>query len=145
MTGSLFALIVLSPVFACVALLVKLTSEGPVLFRQKRVGQFGESFTFLKFRSMKVNNDASAHQEYVKKLISGSAQKHEAGGGTTVFKMANDPRITRVGRFIRKTSLDELPQFFNALRGDMSLVGPRPPVPYEYECYDIWHRKRVFR
>ena len=143
-TGSLFAIALLSPVFAVVALIVKFTSEGPILFRQKRVGQFGESFTFLKFRSMYMNNDASAHKEYVKKLISGSTEKHESGGGAKVFKIANDPRITPIGRFIRKTSLDELPQFFNVLRGDMSLVGPRPPVPYEYECYDIWHRKRVF-
>ncbi len=142
--GSLFAIILLSPVFGVVALLVKLTSDGPMLFRQTRVGQFGESFTFLKFRSMYINNDASAHKEYVKKLISGAAEKQEAGSGSKVFKIANDPRITPVGRFIRKTSLDELPQFFNVLRGDMSLVGPRPPVPYEYECYDIWHRKRVF-
>jgi exopolysaccharide biosynthesis polyprenyl glycosylphosphotransferase len=142
--GSLFAIIMLSPVFAVVALLVKLTSDGPMLFRQNRIGQFGEAFTFLKFRSMYINNDASAHKEYVKKMISGSAEKQEAGSGTKVFKIANDPRITPVGRFIRKTSLDELPQFFNVLRGDMSLVGPRPPVPYEYECYDIWHRKRVF-
>ena len=142
--GSLFALILLSPVFAIVALAVKLTSEGPVLFRQNRVGQFGEPFMFLKFRSMKVNNDASAHQEYVKKLISGSTEKQQSAAGNKVFKITNDPRITPIGRFIRKTSLDELPQFFNVLRGDMSLVGPRPPVPYEYECYDIWHRKRVF-
>jgi exopolysaccharide biosynthesis polyprenyl glycosylphosphotransferase len=142
--GSLFAIAVLSPVFAVVALIVKYTSEGPVLFRQKRVGQFGEAFTFLKFRSMYMNNDASAHKEYVKKLISGAAEKQESGSGAKVFKIANDPRITPIGRFIRKTSLDELPQFFNVLRGDMSLVGPRPPVPYEYECYDIWHRKRVF-
>jgi len=142
--GSLFAIAVLSPVFACVALIVKFTSEGPVLFRQKRVGQFGEAFTFLKFRSMYMNNDASAHKDYVKKLISGSAEKQSTDGGAKVFKIANDPRITPIGRFIRKTSLDELPQFFNVLRGDMSLVGPRPPVPYEYECYDIWHRKRVF-
>lgn len=142
--GAMFAIALLSPVFAVVALIVKLTSEGPVLFRQKRIGQFGEAFTFLKFRSMKVNNDASAHQEYVKKLIAGGAEKQESGSGAKVFKIANDPRITPIGRFIRKTSLDELPQFFNVLRGDMSLVGPRPPVPYEYECYDIWHRKRVF-
>jgi lipopolysaccharide/colanic/teichoic acid biosynthesis glycosyltransferase len=142
--GSLFAILMLAPVFAVVALIVRLTSEGPILFRQKRVGRFGESFTFLKFRSMYMNNDASAHQEYVKNLISGKAEKQDTPGNVKVFKITNDPRITPIGRFIRKTSLDELPQFFNVLRGDMSLVGPRPPVPYEYECYDIWHRKRVF-
>jgi exopolysaccharide biosynthesis polyprenyl glycosylphosphotransferase len=141
--GSLFAILLLSPVFAVVALIVRLTSEGPILFRQKRVGQYGETFTFLKFRSMYMNNDASAHKEYVKNLISGKAEKQGAEAGK-IFKITNDPRITPIGRFIRKTSLDELPQFFNVLRGDMSLVGPRPPVPYEYECYDVWHRKRVF-
>jgi exopolysaccharide biosynthesis polyprenyl glycosylphosphotransferase len=141
--GSLFAILLFSPVFAVVALIIKLTSEGPILYKQNRVGQFGEAFLFLKFRSMYANNDSSAHKEYVKSLISGSADKH-ASGNKVVFKIANDPRITPIGRFIRKTSLDELPQFFNVLRGEMSLVGPRPPVPYEYECYDIWHRKRVF-
>lgn len=143
--GSLAAITVFSPIFLAVALAVKLTSKGPILFRQDRVGQFGKTFTFLKFRSMKVNNDPKIHQEYVKKLIAGSGDLKQADGKEGSFKLVNDPRITSIGRFIRRTSLDELPQFFNVLVGNMSLVGPRPPVPYEYEAYDIWHRRRMLQ
>ncbi|MGB8760935.1 MAG: sugar transferase, partial [Candidatus Sulfotelmatobacter sp.] len=107
-------------------------------------GQDGGSFVFLKFRSMFVNNDSSVHKEYVQKLIAGKADKHLSdGNGQGVYKLTNDSRITRVGAFLRKTSLDELPQFINVLKGEMSLVGPRPPVPYEVEAYDIWHRRRL--
>ena len=142
--GSIGLVIVLSPVLLVVAATVKLTSRGPVLFRQKRIGQHGKPFTFLKFRSMYINNDASEHKEYVRKLIEGRAeQKADAANGNTVFKLANDPRITPVGRFLRRTSLDELPQLFNVLSGEMSLVGPRPPVPYEVEVYATWHRRRL--
>jgi exopolysaccharide biosynthesis polyprenyl glycosylphosphotransferase len=141
--GSLFALVVLSPVFLLLALVIKLTSEGPVFFRQKRIGQHGKAFTFLKFRSMHANNSSQIHQEYVKKLIAGEDGLKQSNGNRGAFKLTNDPRITPVGRFIRRTSLDELPQFFNVLKGEMSLVGPRPPVPYEYEAYDIWHRHRM--
>jgi lipopolysaccharide/colanic/teichoic acid biosynthesis glycosyltransferase len=136
--GSLAALIVLLPVFAVIAALIKSTSKGPVFFRQKRVGQFGREFTFLKFRSMYNNNDPAIHREYVRNLI---AKKLEEGNGS--FKIKNDPRVTRIGRLLRKTSLDELPQFVNVLRGDMSLVGPRPPIRYEFESYSLWHRRRV--
>jgi exopolysaccharide biosynthesis polyprenyl glycosylphosphotransferase len=141
--GSLAAILLFSPVFAVLAILVKCTSKGPVLFRQTRFGQYGKKFTFLKFRSMRVNNDATIHKEYVTKFIAGKGEKQPGGEGA-VFKLTKDPRVTLVGRFIRRTSLDELPQFFNVLLGDMSLVGPRPPLPYEFECYDIWHRTRVF-
>jgi len=142
--GSLFALVVFAPVWIAIAIVIKLTSEGPILFRQKRIGQHGVPFTFLKFRSMQVNNDASNHKEYVRQLIAGKAEKHSAENEKdAVYKMTNDPRITRVGAFLRRTSLDELPQFVNVLRGEMSLVGPRPPVPYEVEAYDFWHRRRV--
>jgi exopolysaccharide biosynthesis polyprenyl glycosylphosphotransferase len=140
--GSVMAVLLLSPVFLAIALAIKLTSKGPVLFRQKRVGRFGQTFTFLKFRSMAANNDPKIHEEYVKKLIAGQGNL-QSDGNKTAFKLTNDPRVTRVGKFIRKTSLDELPQFFNVLTGEMSLVGPRPPVPYEYEAYDIWHRHRL--
>src|SRR5262249_18992240 len=140
--GASLALIVGAPVFLGIALAVKLTSKGPVFFKQRRIGQYGESFTFLKFRSMFVNNDSRIHQEYVTKMIAGKAEPHKAGeNGETVYKLPRDPRITKVGAFIRKTSLDELPQFINVLRGEMSLVGPRPPVPYEVEAYDVWHRR----
>lgn len=138
--GSLLALLVLSPVMLVIAALIKLTSPGPVFFRQPRMGQFGIPFTFLKFRSMHANNDPKIHQQYVSQLIAG---KVEGQSGAPVFKIKNDPRITRIGRFLRKTSLDELPQFVNVLKGEMSLVGPRPPIPYEFEQYDAWHRRRV--
>jgi lipopolysaccharide/colanic/teichoic acid biosynthesis glycosyltransferase len=142
--GSLTLLVVLSPIFLVIAGAIKLTSRGPVLFRQQRIGEHGTPFTFLKFRSMYVNNDASQHKEYVRQLIAGQAAKQPANGtGEGVFKLTNDPRITPVGNFLRRTSLDELPQFLNVLRGDMSLVGPRPPVPYEVEAYAIWHRRRL--
>ena len=142
--GSALALIVLSPVFLLIALVIKATSKGPIFFRQRRIGQYGESFVFLKFRSMQVNNDSRIHQEYVTKMIAGTAKANqEDGSGQGVYKLTRDPRITRVGALIRKTSLDELPQFINVLRGEMSLVGPRPPVPYEVEAYDVWHRRRL--
>ena len=143
-SGSIFALLMAAPVFLLIAMVVKLTSKGPIFFRQTRLGQHGEPFTFLKFRSMHVGNDAKVHQEYIKKLISGKAERHQSNGnGGGVFKLTGDKRITRVGGFLRKTSLDELPQFFNVLKGEMSLVGPRPPIPYEVENYDVWHRRRL--
>jgi lipopolysaccharide/colanic/teichoic acid biosynthesis glycosyltransferase len=142
--GSLAALIFFSPVFFAIALAVKLTSRGPVFYRQTRVGQHGNPFVFLKFRSMKANNDASKHKEYVRSMIAGKAETHPTNGnGNGVYKMTADPRITRVGAFLRRSSLDELPQFLNVLKGEMSLVGPRPPIPYEVDAYDFWHRRRL--
>jgi len=143
---SLLAILLLSPFFIIIALAVKLTSEGPVLFRQTRVGQYGKSFTFLKFRSMFVNCDSKVHQEYIKKFIkerAGYAGNGSGGNDKVVYKVTDDPRVTKVGSFIRKTSLDEIPQFFNVLKGDMSLVGPRPAIPYELASYDPWHRRRI--
>jgi lipopolysaccharide/colanic/teichoic acid biosynthesis glycosyltransferase len=143
-TGSVIALILASPVFLGIALAIKLSSKGPVLFRQPRIGQYGRPFVFLKFRSMYVNNDPSIHQEYVKQLIGGQVQHEETEGEEQrVYKLRNDPRITRVGIFLRRTSLDELPQLYNVLIGDMSLVGPRPPLLYEVQAYETWHRRRV--
>ncbi len=142
--GSLSLLAILSPVFLMIAAAIKLTSRGPVLFQQKRIGEHGTPFTFLKFRSMYMNNDSSEHREYVRQLIAGQAEKKSVNGnGTGVFKLANDSRITPVGRVLRRSSLDELPQLINVLRGEMSLVGPRPPVPYEVEAYATWHRRRL--
>ena len=142
--GSALAVVFFSPVFLAIAFAVKATSNGPILFRQRRIGRHGKSFVFLKFRSMQVNNDAAIHKEYVQKLIAGKADKQpSAENGEGVYKLTQDPRITKVGAFLRKTSLDELPQFINVLKGEMSLVGPRPPVPYEVEAYDIWHRRRL--
>jgi exopolysaccharide biosynthesis polyprenyl glycosylphosphotransferase len=136
--GSLAALVLLFPLFLVIAVLIKRTSEGPVFFRQRRVGQFGREFTFLKFRSMFVNNDPTIHKEYVQNLI-----HKKVDGSSGAFKIKNDPRVTPIGRFIRKTSLDELPQFINVLKGEMSLVGPRPPISYELEKYSVWHRRRI--
>jgi lipopolysaccharide/colanic/teichoic acid biosynthesis glycosyltransferase len=141
--GSVFAMILFAPAFLLIAAAIKLTSKGPVFFEQKRVGQYGKSFVFLKFRSMHVNNDASVHKEYVRQLIAGQAERKGSDDGDGVFKLTNDPRITKIGAFLRRTSLDELPQFINVLRGEMSLVGPRPAIAYEVEAYDIWHRNRV--
>lgn len=142
--GSALALVLCSPVLLIIALAVKLTSKGPVLFRQQRVGQHGKLFTFLKFRSMRVENDHTAHKEFVTKLIRDEIEKEQPDeADKPVYKLTNDKRITSVGRFLRRTSLDELPQFFNVLKGEMSLVGPRPPIPYELAVYRTWHRRRV--
>lgn len=142
--GSFAALFFLFPVFLVLAIAVKLSSEGPIFFRQKRIGQFGVPFTFLKFRSMKNSNDPSIHREYVRKLIAGDPGVGKNGDGQSVtYKITDDPRVTKVGKFIRKTSLDELPQFWSVLIGDMSLVGPRPPIAYEVDAYAPWHRRRV--
>lgn len=142
--GSLSGLILLSPLFAVIAALIKLTSKGPVFFRQTRVGQYGEKFTFYKFRTMCVSSDPSIHKDYMKRFISGKAPaKGDGGRPSAVYKIVADPRITRIGRYLRRGSLDELPQLFNVLKGDMSLVGPRPPLSYECDLYDLWHRRRV--
>ncbi|MGH9353181.1 MAG: sugar transferase, partial [Terriglobia bacterium] len=142
--ASLTMLALSSPLLAMIAVAIKLTSRGPVLFRQERLGQYGRPFTFLKFRSMYVNSDSTIHREYVKQFISGTAGQHPANGnGSTAYKLTKDPRVTRLGRLLRKTSLDELPQLFNVLMGQMSLVGPRPPVPYEFSSYETWHRRRL--
>jgi exopolysaccharide biosynthesis polyprenyl glycosylphosphotransferase len=142
--GSLLLLTILSPVLLVAAIAVKLSSKGPILYRQQRVGQYGKTFTFLKFRSMYVNNDCSVHQKYVMQLIAGQAERHPVTeDGEGVYKLTRDDRITRAGAFLRRTSLDELPQLINVLRGEMSLVGPRPAIPYEVAAYQTWHRRRV--
>ncbi len=141
--GSLAAVVLFAPLFLLVAVLVKLGSKGPVLYKQERLGQFGNPFSFLKFRSMYANNDPKIHREFMKRVISGDHDGETEGEKKKVYKMTNDPRITRVGRFLRRTSLDELPQLFNVLTGEMSLVGPRPPLAYECQEYEIWHRRRV--
>lgn len=138
-------LILISPLFVAIALAIKLTSKGQVIFKQERVGWLGKRFECLKFRTMYTNNDAKIHRDYVQQLITGKAAKEtENEAKSVVFKITNDPRVTPIGKFLRKTSLDEIPQFWNVLRGEMSLVGPRPALPYEFELYDDWHRRRVF-
>jgi lipopolysaccharide/colanic/teichoic acid biosynthesis glycosyltransferase len=142
--GSGLVLLVLSPVLAAIALVIKLTSRGPVVFEQERLGHFGKRFKCLKFRTMFAGNDPKIHREFVQQFIAGKDEKSKSNGATpAVYKITNDPRVTPIGRFLRKTSLDEFPQFWNVLRGEMSLVGPRPPLPYEFDVYDYWHRRRV--
>ena len=142
--GSFCALVLLSPVFLLLAILVKVTSRGPVTFRQERVGQYGARFTLLKFRSMHLSSDETIHKEYVRNFIAGRTETDSSTGKKKKsYKITNDPRVTWIGNIMRRTSLDELPQFWNVLRGDMSLVGPRPAIPYELEAYDLWHRRRL--
>jgi lipopolysaccharide/colanic/teichoic acid biosynthesis glycosyltransferase len=142
--GSGLMLVLSAPVFLIVAVAIKLSSNGPVLFRQQRVGQYGQQFTFLKFRSMHVNTDHSVHQTFVTEFIMNRAESNLSNAnGERFYKLSNDTRVTPVGKFLRKTSLDEIPQFLNVLKGEMSLVGPRPPIPYELAAYQAWHRRRV--
>lgn len=141
-TASAALLAIVSPLMLLIAVLVKVKSPGPVFFRQVRVGEFGKPFTMLKFRTMRVNNDQAIHKEFVSQLIKGTTPTG-SDGKETPFKIVNDPRVTTVGRILRKTSLDELPQLWNVLRGDMALVGPRPPLSYEVEQYKPWHYRRV--
>src|SRR5947209_9505732 len=117
-----------------IAVCIKLDSEGPIFYRQKRIGQHGVEFEMLKFRSMYVNCDDQLHRVNIEKFMNGYKLNDEHSDGT-VYKVVHDPRITRVGRIIRKASLDELPQFWNVLLGEMTLVGPRPPLSYEVELY----------
>ncbi|MFH1084525.1 MAG: sugar transferase [Chloroflexota bacterium] len=145
------ALLALAPAFAAIALAIKLDSPGPMIYRQRRVRgnqspdephPEAQVFDFLKFRSMYVNADQSLHRRYVSEYIRGNGANN-GSAAKPLYKMKKDPRITRVGRLLRRTSLDELPQFINVLRGDMSLVGPRPALPYEVEQYDRHHRQRL--
>ena len=142
--GAVCGIILFSPVMLLIAAAMKLTSKGPLLFRQERMGYQGKKFLFLKFRSMYIGNDENIHREYVKKHIQGNHKEINMGSeDNPCYKMKNDPRITPLGKILRKSSMDELPQFFNVLMGQMSLVGPRPPIPYELSNYQSWHLKRV--
>lgn len=134
-------LIVFSPIMAAIAVGIRLFSPGPILYRQKRIGKNGKQFDMLKFRSMRLENAPDLHREYVQRLIRENCSPEVLGGET--LKLTSDPRITGLGKVLRKYNLDELPQIFNVLRGEMSIVGPRPPLPYEVEVYQDWHRKRL--
>ena len=141
---TLLILLPLGMIMVIVAILILLDSKGSIFFRQKRVGLNGAEFTMLKFRSMYEDSDDSIHRKAIERYMNGEILNSEAGIDTP-FKLGADPRITRVGRFIRKTSIDELPQFFNVLRGEMTLVGPRPPVPYEVASYTAREWLRLSR
>jgi exopolysaccharide biosynthesis polyprenyl glycosylphosphotransferase len=137
-------LVLLSPLLLVTALAIKLESPGPVIYRQERVGENGRVFTLLKFRSMRAGADTKVHREYVTRLIEENLSVQDlATSNQGTLKLAGDSRITRIGKFLRKTSIDELPQFWNVLRGEMSLVGPRPPLPYEVAVYKEWHKRRL--
>jgi lipopolysaccharide/colanic/teichoic acid biosynthesis glycosyltransferase len=143
--GSITGILIFSPFFILIPICIKLTSRGPVLFRQERVGQYEKNFIFLKFRSMHAGNNENVHKEFVYNLICEKTpcDTKNNGSGKKVFKITNDKRVTPFGRILRKSSLDELPQLLNVLKGEMSLAGPRPPIPYELDKYDSWHRRRV--
>lgn len=142
--GATVGIILFSPLMLITAIAVALDTRGPIFFRQIRVGKGGVPFVFYKFRSMFVNADDRIHREFVTKLIQGRLEEINQGDAENpYYKLRSDPRVTRVGNFIRETSIDELPQLFNVLKGDMSLVGPRPPLPYEVENYESWHLARI--
>jgi exopolysaccharide biosynthesis polyprenyl glycosylphosphotransferase len=138
--GSSLLLLMLAPFLAIIALMIRLHSNGPALFRQVRIGLNGKPFSFWKFRSMYVGSDTAIHREYVTKFIS---REDAVSQPEAIYKLINDPRVTPIGRFLRKTSLDELPQLWNVLCGEMSLVGPRPALPYELKVYALWHYRRI--
>ena len=133
----------LFPIWLLIALLIKLDSKGPVFYTQERVGMDGRLFLLYKFRTMKAGADSETHREYQRAFIAGRAEANLGNDQKPTYKLLADPRITRIGKLLRRTSIDEIPQLLNVLRGDMSLVGPRPPIPYEVEAYELWHRKRL--
>ncbi len=135
---SLVLLVLLAPVFLLITLAIKLDSPGPAIFRQTRIGKDGKPFTFYKFRSMFHDIDTSGHQAFMKAFVNGNIDHDKE-----VFKPAQDDQITQIGRLLRKTSLDELPQLFNVIKGEMSFVGPRPNIPAEVEEYKEWHKRRL--
>ena len=139
---SLLIFIPLSIVIGVFAILIRIDSKGPIFFRQKRLGKNGVEFEMFKLRSMYVDSDDTFHRESIKQYISGAVLNNNVNSNN-LYKLVDDPRVTRIGRFIRKFSIDELPQFINVLRGEMTLVGPRPPLPYEVEEYDSHHWIRL--
>ena len=137
------AILLLLPVWVLIALLIKLDSKGPVFYTQERVGMDGRLFLLYKFRTMKADSDPEIHKEYQRAFIAGRAEANLGDDNKPTYKLRADPRVTRIGKWLRRTSLDEVPQLLNVLMSDMSIVGPRPPIAYEVESYDLWHRKRL--
>ena len=141
---ALLGLIVVAPLMGVVALIIKRSSPGPILFVQDRLGRDGRPFRFYKFRSMEHNSDDAIHRQFAAMFINGDEDGcTDTNAGDKIFKLKRDPRVTRIGTWLRRTSLDELPQLFNILKGEMSLVGPRPPIAYEIENYQPWHMERL--
>ncbi|MBD3221190.1 exopolysaccharide biosynthesis polyprenyl glycosylphosphotransferase [bacterium] len=142
--GAAALLVLTSPLLLTIALLVKRSSPGPVIFVQERLGRNGRPFRFFKFRSMRHDADDEIHRQFAAMFINGDDDGCRASnGGKDLYKLERDPRITPIGNWLRRTSLDELPQLWNILKGDMSLVGPRPPISYEIENYQPWHLERL--
>lgn len=142
--GSLVGLVLFSPIMLLAAAAIKASSRGPVIFKQIRVGQGGVPFVFYKFRSMRVDAGDDPHRQYVQRFINGAATEVNLGSGDKpIYKLQGDSRVTPIGNWLRKSSIDELPQLVNVLKGEMSLVGPRPPIPYEVEAYRAWHLRRI--
>ena len=140
---SALAIILLFPLWLLIGLLIKLDSKGPIFYTQERVGMDGRLFLVFKFRTMRADADSDTHRQYQKAFIAGRAEANLGDEVKPTYKLLADPRITRIGKLLRRTSLDEVPQLLNVLMGDMSVVGPRPPIPYEVEAYELWHRKRL--
>jgi exopolysaccharide biosynthesis polyprenyl glycosylphosphotransferase len=137
------ALAIFAPIWLVIALLIKLDSKGTIFYLQERVGMDGRIFLFYKFRTMRAQADDATHREYQRRFIAGHPGANLGDEERPAYKLRGDERVTRVGKALRRLSLDELPQLLNVLRGDMSVVGPRPPIPYEVEVYELWHRKRL--
>ena len=137
------AIFLTAPFFIAIAAIIKWTSPGPVFFTQERLGKDGRPFRFYKFRTMRHRSDDAIHRQFAAMFINGDARGCSVDKSGKVYKLTDDPRITRIGSLLRKTSLDELPQLFNIARGEMSFVGPRPPIGYEIEHYQPWHKERL--
>lgn len=142
LVAALLGLLLASPILLVVAIAVKLESRGPILFRQQRLGLGGRPFIVFKFRTMFTSAEEERHRDHVRELIRGDATPRQAGGEVWL-PIRSDPRVTRLGAFLRRSHLDEFPQLINIVRGEMSLVGPRPPIPYEVEVYQPWHLRRL--
>jgi exopolysaccharide biosynthesis polyprenyl glycosylphosphotransferase len=144
LSASVAAVVIFAPIFILIAALVKVMSPGPILFKQIRAGRDGRPFTFYKFRTMRHDTDDTIHREYASSFIGGKELRlRDEKTDKKIYKMPDDPRVTSIGKILRKTSLDELPQIFNVIKGDMSIVGPRPPIAYELTVYKEWHKRRL--
>jgi lipopolysaccharide/colanic/teichoic acid biosynthesis glycosyltransferase len=139
---AVFILIIFIPIFFIIAIGIKISSKGPIIFKQIRIGKNGTPFSFYKFRSMHLNNDDTEHEQFVKNVWFQKGKQDEKKD-IELFRITKDPRVFKFGKFIRKTSLDEIPQLINVIKGEMSLIGPRPCMPFEWEMYDEWHKNRL--
>ncbi len=143
LAGTVLGGILILPVLSTIALAIRIGSPGPVFYKQTRIGRRGRPFTMFKFRSMVVHDEDGEHQRYLEDFLKNGAPAGTDEQGQKIYKRADDPRVTRVGHLLRRTSLDELPQLWNVLRGEMSLIGPRPCLPFEYDLYEDWQRRRL--